>query len=336
MIDTLYIESAVRDHPRTQRIFARYPNARLIECRRYGEVFNPSAQNFRLQKNRPALILAEKHGKTVLPTPPGYTIGGQYNYYFSHMMNCVYDCRYCFLQGMYRSTNYVVFVNNEDFYDGILQTLGNHPDQPVWFFSGYDCDSLALEPITHFIDETLDFFQKHPQAHIELRTKSTQIRSLLKRPPIENCVTAYSLSPEPIVKTLEDKTPSLEKRLDALKSLQQAGWQIGLRFDPVIYDDDYQKSYQQFFQTVFKSLDADNIHSVTLGTFRLPQNFYRKISALYPEEKLFSAKITIENKQAGYSQALAQAMMTFCQQQLLSYIPENRLFINADENLDAA
>ena len=30
------------------------------------------------------------------------------------MYNCIYDCRYCFLQGMYSSANFVLFVNFEE------------------------------------------------------------------------------------------------------------------------------------------------------------------------------------------------------------------------------
>ena len=110
----IYIENAIREHPRTLEVLDRFPRAEIIECERYGEVFNRASQNFRLQKPRPGLILAKKHGNLILPAPEGYSIGAADNYYFSHMLNCLYDCRYCFLQGMYRSANYVYFVNFED------------------------------------------------------------------------------------------------------------------------------------------------------------------------------------------------------------------------------
>ena len=148
MIDTIYIEENNREHPRVAEICARFPAARTITCGRYGEVFNPKAQNFRLQKQRPSLILAEKYHTFVLAAPAGYGIGGQRNYYFSHMLNCLYDCRYCFLQGMYQSAHYVLFVNYEDFQGEIRQLCQQSPDDAVYFFSGYDCDSLALEPVT--------------------------------------------------------------------------------------------------------------------------------------------------------------------------------------------
>ena len=126
MIHTLYIEEAVQDHPRTAEICAKFPQATQIPCRRYTEVFNRKGQNFRLQKRGPALILGHKFDTHVLEAPPGYGIGGQRNYYFSHMLNCIYDCRYCFLQGMYSSANYLLFVNYEDFHQAIPQVAIGH------------------------------------------------------------------------------------------------------------------------------------------------------------------------------------------------------------------
>ena len=98
MINTIYIEDEITDHPRTKKIIERFPSAIIISCTRYTEIFNRKSQNFRLQKKNPALILAKKHKGMVLPTPKHYGIGAKYNYYFSHMLNCIYDCRYCFLQ----------------------------------------------------------------------------------------------------------------------------------------------------------------------------------------------------------------------------------------------
>ena len=134
MLETIYVEDAVASHPRAQSILARFPKAAVIPVIRYGEVFNRNHQSFRLQKRKPSLILAEKQGNRVLPAPGGYGIGSAQNFYFSHVLNCLYDCRYCFLQGMYRSAHYVWFVNYEDFQDAITSTASAHPDEDVYFF----------------------------------------------------------------------------------------------------------------------------------------------------------------------------------------------------------
>ena len=326
MIYTLYIEESVRNHPRTQGICERFPEAKQIICERYGEVFNPKAQNFRLQKQNPALILAEKYKNFALPAPQGYNIGAKKNYYFSHMLNCLYDCRYCFLQGMYQSANYVLFVNFEAYQEEIRQICHHSPNEDIHFFSGYDCDSLALEPITGFADHFLPFFEQLPNAWLELRTKSTQIRGLLNKNPWPRCIVAFSLSPDEIATTVEDKAPSLSRRLDALCKLQAQGWKIGLRFDPLIYQTDYQQQYNVFFEQVFSRINLESLHSVSLGVFRLPEKYFKKIHKLYPEERLFASPLETKNKITSYKSELEQEMLDYCTEKVLSYIPEVKFF----------
>lgn len=324
-MDTIYIERDVMTLPQTQAILAKYPNARQVPINRYTEVFNAPAQNFRTQKNNPALILAHKHGKRVLATPPGYHIGGEQNYYFSHMFNCIYDCRYCFLQGMYRSANYVVFVNYDDFFEDIKNQT-ELSEKPTWYFSGYDCDSLALEPMTHFIESCLDAFSAMPKAMLEIRTKSTQIRNLLARPAIDNCVVAYSLSPSEIVSAEEHKTPSLAKRIAALKSLQENGWKIGLRFDPLLKADNFEQLYSEMFELVFSELNNELIHSVSLGPFRLPKPFFKKMIRLYPESKLLAANMSMRDNMLSYDEQTESHLLNYCETQLQNYISPEQYF----------
>lgn len=326
MIEAIYIEQAVIDHPRSKVIRSRFPRARVIECQRYGEIFNPKAQNFRLQKLQPSLILAEKFNNFVLEAPLSYNIGSQHNYYFSHMLNCIYDCRYCFLQGMYRSANYVLFVNYEEF-DSAIEEVACQVDEPAYFFSGYDCDSLALEPVTGFIKHILPLFRKLDNAWLELRTKSTQIRGLLDVEAMTNCIVAFSLSPKVLAEAIEHKAPPLSNRLDALEKLQRAGWPIGLRFDPIIYCDNYQPLYDAFFEQVFARIDLQLLHSVSFGAFRVPQQFFRNMAKLYPEEKLFAGPLIASRPIISYETALEQEMLAFCRTKLLRLVPDNKLFI---------
>ena len=324
MIDTIYIEEDILDHPRTKVILARFPKAVRIPCDRYGEVFNPNAQNFRIQKNKPALILARKFKNFVLETPPGYGIGSEHNYYFSHMLNCIYDCRYCFLQGMFRSANLVCFVNYEDFQAAILEKIKQHEN--VHFFSGYDCDSLALEPVTGFADSILDFFSAYPSALIELRTKSIQIKSLLKREPIPNCVVAFSLTPDGIAKKLEHGAPSVSRRLEAMAKLQERGWKLGLRFDPVIYTEDYANQYKNLFQNVFKRININHLHSVSLGSFRLPKEMFDRMYRLYPDEPLFAGALHQRARLVSYAPDLERELMNQISNELFEHIPKQIYF----------
>lgn len=312
MISTIYIENEVREHPVTQAVLSRFQNTQLIACDRYTEIFNRKSQNFRLQKIQPSLILAKKHKGFVLQAPDTYGIEGSNNYYFSHMLNCLYDCRYCFLQGMYRSAHYVLFVNYNDFCREIDNTLSGHNNETVWFYSGYDCDSLALEPVTGFADFILPFFESRKNAQLEFRTKSTQIRTLLKKHPLDNVVVAFSLSPQNITETLEDKTPTLQNRLDAMCKLQQAGWNVGIRFEPLIYMSDYQERYNKLFNDVFRQINPDQLHSISVGAFRVPKRYFKTMTKLYPEEKLFAGPLVENNGMITYQNELQEEMLAWC------------------------
>ena len=207
MVSRVYIEAEIRDHPRTREILARLKNPPRIEIDHFGEVFNPRAQNFRLQKKDPAIIIARKTRGQVLAAPPGYGLDAKHHYYFSHMLNCIYDCRYCFLQGMYQSAHQVIFVNYEDFSSAIAATAEKHAGEKVWFYSGYDCDSLANEPMTRFTDFFIPAMAPLDNAWLELRTKSTQVRGLLRQEPVERVVTAFSFSDQWSHRRLEHGVP---------------------------------------------------------------------------------------------------------------------------------
>ncbi len=325
MIKTIYIEEQVEKHPRTLDILARFPEATRIHCQRYGEIFNRKAQNFRLQKKQPALILAEKNRDFVLPAPKAYAIGAGKNYYFSHMMNCPYDCRYCFLQGMYQSAHYVLFVNYENFAKEIGTKI-QETKEVIHFFSGYDCDSLALEPVTKFLDYFLPVFRNNPNALLEIRTKSTQIRTLLNIEPLGNCVLAWSFTPTEIATALEHKAPPIERRMEAITKLQDKGWRIGLRFDPLIYSGEYKSRYQKLFTDTLPLCDPELLHSVSLGGFRLPKRFFRSLKNMYPTEKLFSSPLEEEDGILSYKRRIRSEMLSFCSQEILNHIPEKKFF----------
>jgi spore photoproduct lyase len=226
---------------------------------------------------------------------------------------------------MYRSANHVVFVNFEDYLDAMDKKRSK--EKQTWFFSGYDGDSLALEPVTGFAEAMLPFFAERPDAWLELRTKSTQVQVMLETRPLANCVTAFSFTPDAVAHALEHRVPSVDKRIAAMEKLADAGWPLGLRFDPVIYHQDYQDNYSELFRRIFARLPAASIHSVSLGPFRLPRNFYSRMVKLYPQEPLFAGALAERaNKLISYAPGIEHEMLDFCSEELLKYVDDSRLF----------
>lgn len=323
----IYVETSVRHHPRTQRILAQYPTADIIECDHYKAVFNPKNQNFRQQKALgPALILAEKQGRRVMPAPAGFGIGHQHNYYFSHLLNCPYDCRYCFLQGMYPSANWVLFVNFEYFMQDIAETMQSHSTESCVFFSGYDCDSLAMDGLTQFVSEFVPFFATIPQATLELRTKSTQVRGLLAMQPIPNAVVAFSLAPALVAERVEHKAPSINKRLQAIEKLVKAGWQVGVRFDPLIQLRDFDVQYEALITKLKQIIPKSQLHSVSVGALRFPNKMLDRLQGLYPEDPLLMYPFQQKNGVSSYAENTEQALKNRVHQMVADWVGADKIF----------
>jgi spore photoproduct lyase len=322
----IYVEEEILNHPRALQIQERFPDAEVVPCSRYGEIFNRRAQHFRLQKRRPSLILAKKHRNFVHEAPEGFGIEGTRSLVFSHMHNCIYDCRYCFLQGLYRSAHYVVFVNYEDFQWALEEKIRGAGTETLWFYSGYECDSLALEPVTRFAASFVPFFARFPQAFLELRTKSTQIKSLLDLEALPNVVVAFSFTPEEIQASVEHLTPSVDRRIRAMERLQERGWRLGLRFDPLIYHEDFRAQYRRLYGQVFDAVRPQSLHSVSLGPFRLPPDYFRTAARLYPDDPLLAGPFEEEGSSVGYRRDLEEEMVGFCREELLRHVPGEIFF----------
>ena len=82
MIETIYVEEAIQNHPKTKFILNKFKKSRIISINKYGEIFNKRNQNFRIQKANPCLILAHKKDNFVLPAPEGFGIGSSKNFIF--------------------------------------------------------------------------------------------------------------------------------------------------------------------------------------------------------------------------------------------------------------
>ena len=326
MIETIYVEEEIKNHPRTKFILKKFKKSRIILIDKYGEIFNKRNQNFRIQKSNPCIILAHKKDGFVLPAPEGFGIGSSKNFYFSHMYNCIYDCRYCFLQGMYSSANYVIFVNFEDFDIAIKKTIEKNINTKLTFFSGYDCDSLALENVTGFAKHILSIFREYTQIEIEFRTKSIQKQPFLSLKPMKNVILAYSLMPELMSNSLDNKAPSISKRINVISKLASKGWNIGLRFDPLIHGENWKELYKELLENIYNNISTDCLHSVSFGTLRFPKRMFKDIFKLYPNEPLFTSPLSLNNKVISYDIEIEEEMTSYCKKLSLRYINEDKIF----------
>ena len=249
----IYVEKSIRYHARTQEILAKFPSAEIIEIGHYKDVFCRSRQNYQLQHCTQKLILAARQGTLIYEgAPVCQSFGNRYFYYVSCTMNCIFDCEYCYLKGMYPSANIVVFVNLEDIFAEVEQVLENHP---LYLCVSYDTDLLAMEQITGYTREWCVFAAKHENLKIEIRTKCANKSFVQSVTPIPQVIYAFTVSPQAVIDAFEHHTSSLMARLSCASNLLQAGCPVRLCFDPMIYVPNWKEHYKKMLDEVFHTID---------------------------------------------------------------------------------
>lgn len=318
----IYIEDEAMNYPLTKDILKHFPNAEIISVRHYKDMFNRSKQDFVLQKSAQSLILAVNRSELIYPGARFcQSFGNEHFYYTSNIMNCIYDCEYCYLQGMYPSGNMVIFVNIEDYFNKIQAMLKEHP---MYICISYDTDLLAVEGLCGFTQRWIDFTIANPGLTIEVRTKSMYDVTKLCKSSHPDIVFAWTLSPEEIVK-YEHYTPSLSCRLNAVNNAINNNCRVRLCFDPMIFVPDYKKIYRNFYKYVFERIDAAKIYDVSVGLFRISSEYLKSM------RKKRSCAITTypydnTNGICSYDVKKSGEMLDFAESELSKYYPSDRIY----------
>lgn len=317
----LYIERDVVDHPQSQMIRRKFADSQVILIDHYKEVFNRPSQSFAAQSHSKKLILAKKEGK-FLHEGSQYSDGFDYQQFFyaSSVMGCLYDCDYCYLQGLYPSANTVLFVNLEDAFEQLRPYLG----RATLVATSYDTDTLAIESLTHQTREWLKFAAEQERLHLEIRTKSANIKSLKSFLPNPRVTLAWTLSPQEIINVYEHATPSLEKRLGAVAEAITLGWKVRLCIDPVIYTEKFAILYTALIEQIFRTIDPEAIEHLTLGSFRMSQSHLRSLKKLRRSDVAFYPYV-VRDEMATYPEAIESYILETLLAKATQYLPKERI-----------
>lgn len=288
--NVLYIEEKIEDHPFTERILSKLapiPVEFVDDYRKIGEG-KPFTHKAKEDKN--SLALGEKKGEVLKNI--GRMERGEY--YLFHEIDCMYDCEYCYLQYYFQTKVPVIFVNREEILMKIEEILKTHSHP--YFHVGEVCDALAFDDLTEFSLDIAQLFSKYENGCIEFRTKSANIGNLLsiKNPP-KNIIPSWTFNPKRIARSLEHKAPSFRERLLAAKRCQEAGYTVGVRLDPVIIYDGWEKDYREMVEELLFVLDSRKIDYLSLGTVKLHKFLVDAIRVRFPQSPVLLSELVPSN-----------------------------------------
>ena len=245
---------------------------------------------------------------------------GQKNFYYaSSMMNCPFDCEYCYLKGMYPSSNMVVFVNLEDYRKDVEEKL---KEGPVYVCASYDTDLLALNGLTGHADFWKDMARTHDDLLVELRTKA----AVDVTDNISNVIYAFTLSPVEVVERYERHTASVDARISAASRAVENGAKVRLCFDPVIRIPEWKDAYKKLIDDAASGIGFDRLTDVSVGTFRISADYLTRMRKAYPDSEIAWYPYFIKDGIAQYEPGLDKDMQEYVCGLIGEYTGREKIF----------
>lgn len=321
MFETIFIEKDLIEVEQTQRILSQFSKSQVKLLDDFESVFGRVKKPYLQKRSNLNLFLASKRGSLVKQTPLAYGLGTEPHYYFIHSYNCIYECNYCYLQGYFHSPDIVLFLNHEPIFleiERISQELGD--GVRPWFHSGEYSDSLALSHLTGEISKAYETFQRIPQSFLEFRTKSVNIKEILKQKPLENVFITYSLAPHQRIVENEHKTPRFAARVSAMKQLDAAGHFLGVHLDPMIWSEDMFELYDKMLEDLNKEVPLCKIKYFSLGVVRFTKDVFSQVQKNYPEASFLDQKMSHSfDHKIRYIKPLRKWILKQIQEKLIRY-----------------
>ena len=285
----IYYETKVKNMEITKEIFAKFWNSEKIEIQHYKNLFDANIWNYTTE---PLIILAKQEHIAILPTPENYWFPWK-SFFFKPSLNCFFNCKYCYLQWTFKNRFPVFFLNYEDMQNEIINRIKTERENwfewQITFYASNYADLLATEDISHFHEKFIPFCKSLPDnILIETRTKSNNITSLLNYKPTNKLEIAFSLSPRLIAQQYELWTATLDKKLEAINTLLNNWFRVGLRFLPLLPINNYQQVYEIFLDEVIDSLPIIKISSITIAPLIFNEWDYNVLNKKYKDDKDFN------------------------------------------------
>ncbi len=292
----VWIDRQVVDSPITANVLRALPDVPTSIVTGGPSVNVPSTQAARMTVAKKHLYLTAQQGRFVRPCPGASSRNNTQQLCCGYMIvdvvsNCNYDCTYCYLQYYINTPYLTVYANIAPLFDELTSLVQTQPQPCIRIGSGEFSDSLSLDPLTGFSGLLIPFLRQFPTVLFEFKTKSDLVDSLLDLDPQGRVMVSWSINPEAVVRREEHKTASLAARLRAAQRCRDAGYKIGLHFDPVLYYPGWEADYEPFVDQVFQALAPEDITTLSMGSLRFAPALKPVVRTRFPNSHLMDAEL---------------------------------------------
>lgn len=228
---------------------------------------------------------------------------------------CPFDCAWCYLKGTFRfrPDGAAPVVKPYDKTRLHVLTFLTEVATPEILNTGEIADSLMHEtaevPFSTFI---IPLFEEQDRHKVLFLTKSTNVDNLQQIEAHDQAVVSFSLNAVPVAARWE-KAPPVLQRIQAARSLFDAGYEVRVRIDPMVPIQHWTEHYFELLSMIFDNFTPERI---TLGSLRGLQSTINgstdKTWVRYLKESSnWGKKIDFETRSAMYSALVEELATTY-------------------------
>jgi len=207
-------------------------------------------------------------------------------YTLDAVRGCPFGCSYCTIQTFYGET-----AELEADLSTKLAAIELDPDRRYHIGTGQSSDSLVWGNRLDHLESLLGFAADHPNVLLELKTKSDNIRYLLDRQVPENVVCSWSLSTDTLIRNEEHGTASLSRRLDAARSVADAGIPVAFHFHPMVHYLDWRDEYSAVARQLVERFNTAEVAFLSMGSVTLIKPVIKEIRRRGGETKILQMEL---------------------------------------------
>lgn len=324
--ENIYYEKEILDYTLGEELMKKYENIPKHEIENHNnieEMRSKSNKEF-MNMKRNLIIGVRKTHKFV----PNHKTSDFLVPYTSS--GCTAACMYCYLVCNYNKCAYLrLFVNREKMLEKIIKTA-EKADKELTFEIGSNSDLILENTITNNLVWTIENFKDSKKGELTLPTKFSMVEPILGLDHQGKITIRMSVNPKEIINRVELGTSSLEKRIQAINQLNEAGYKTGILIAPVIMIEDWKQKYHELIKELEAKLTPKSKSKVFFEVIFMTYSFvHDKINTeAFPNALKIYEKEKMQGRGKGkymYKQELREDGKRFFEAELAKYFSSNKI-----------
>ena len=289
-LETVVIEESCRTSALATRIMSGIPRSvgvRFVSDGRLA-VRSPIAEYDAIGSAKRRMVILPRRGSFLMGCPASSTRFACCGYLVLVLAsNCPMDCSYCFLQEhLANNPAFQVYANYHQALDELERLVRDNSGRNLRIGTGELADSLAFDSLTRISSDFINYFSKHQNLLLELKTKTDEIDHLLTLDCRGRTMVSWSLSPRRVFATSEHYTAPPQSRIKAAQRVLDAGYKVGFHLDPVITYPGAEHDYLELLEDVFDALAPQSIAFFSIGGLRMTPGLRAAARRRFPADKM--------------------------------------------------